>query len=64
MLMRGHINPQSSLFGYADLESRIPRQHPIRQVRKIIDNALLELEPGFDTMYADAGRPSIPPDCG
>lgn len=60
--MRGHIDPQSSLFSYVDLESRIPKQHPIRKIRKIIDEALSELEPDFDAMYAEGGRPSIPPE--
>ena len=60
--MRGHSNPQSSLFSYVDLESRIPEHHPIRKVRKIVDQALTELEPAFDEMYAQAGRPSIPPE--
>jgi len=60
--MRGHSDPQSSLFSYVDLESRIPKHHPIRTVRQIIDKALCELEPEFDAMYSQAGRPSIPPE--
>lgn len=60
--MRGHSEPQSSLFSYVDLESRIPKQHPIRKIRQIIDQALIDLEPEFDAMYAEAGRPSIPPE--
>jgi transposase len=60
--MRGDVNPQSSLFSYVDLESRIPSHHPIRKVRQIVDKALDELEPAFEAMYADKGRPSIPPE--
>jgi transposase len=60
--MRGDVNPQSSLFSYVDLESRIPQHHPIRKVRQIVDKALDELEPAFEAMYADKGRPSIPPE--
>ncbi len=59
--MRGEIDPQASLFSYVDLESRIPKDHPIRKIRDIVDTALQEIEPWFDEMYATVGRPSIPP---
>lgn len=54
--MRGHIDPQSSLFSYVDLEGRIPKQHPIRKIRRSIDEAVSELEPDVDAMYAVAGN--------
>jgi len=60
--VRGEIDPQASMFSYVDLESRIPKDHPIRKIRKIVDTALQEIEPWFDEMYATAGRPSIPPE--
>ena len=60
--MRGDVNPQASMFSYVDLESRIPEHHPIRKVRQIVDKALHDLEPAFEAMYADRGRPSIPPE--
>ena len=60
--MRGEIDPQASLFSYVDLESRIPKDHPIRKIRDIVDTALQEIEPWFDEMYATVGRPSIPPE--
>lgn len=60
--MRGEATPQTSLFSYVDLESRIPQQHPIRKMRAVIDQALLGLEPFFDGMYSQTGRPSIPPE--
>jgi transposase len=60
--MRGEIDPQPSMFSYVDLESRIPESHPIRKVRRIVDEALEELEPAFEEMYSDRGRPSIPPE--
>ncbi|KJS04598.1 MAG: transposase, partial [Gammaproteobacteria bacterium BRH_c0] len=60
--MRGEVTLQTSMFSYVDLESRIPTHHPIRQMRKVIDKALLQLEPFFDGMYSQTGRPSIPPE--
>lgn len=60
--MRGETDKQPGMFSYVDLESRIPKQHPIRKIRRIVDKALPALEPAFATMYSDRGRPSIPPE--
>jgi transposase len=60
--MRGEVNPQPEMFSYIDLESRIPKHHPIRKIRRIVDQALPLLEPAFEQMYSDRGRPSIPPE--
>jgi transposase len=50
------------MFSYRSLEERIPRRHPLREIRKIVDKALDELSLTFDEMYARSGRPSIPPE--
>lgn len=50
------------MFSYIDLEGRVPEQHPIRKIRSIVDEALAEIAPEFDGMYATNGRPSIPPE--
>ena len=60
--MRGESDPQPKMFSYVDLESRIPKYHPIRKIRRIVDKALPELEEAFQRMYSDRGRPSIPPE--
>lgn len=60
--MRGEVDQQPQLFSYVDLESRIPNNHPIRKIRRIVDEALTELEPTFEQMYSSRGRPSIPPE--
>ncbi|MDE0363473.1 MAG: IS5 family transposase [Rhodospirillaceae bacterium] len=60
--MRGETHPQPSMFSYVDLESRIPKSHRIRKIRRIVDEALAELEPAFESMYSERGRPSIPPE--
>lgn len=60
--MRGELDFQVSMFSYVDLESRISLRHPIRVIRRIVDAALEEMEPVFSRMYAERGRPSIPPE--
>lgn len=44
------------------LESRVPSDHPLREIKKLADAALRELSPVFDAMYAQTGRPSVPPE--
>ena len=47
---------------YLSPESRIPKRHPLRPVREMVDIALSELSGQFESMYADTGRRSIPPE--
>jgi hypothetical protein len=44
------------------LESRIAADHPLRGLKALADAALRRLSADFDAMYADCGRPSIPPE--
>jgi transposase len=60
--MRGSESQQGSMFSYVDLESRIPRSHPLRRIRRLVDKALGEMSARFDELYASCGRPSIPPE--
>ncbi len=60
--MRGRQDSQGSMLAFLDPESLIPRDHPLRTIRAIVDAALAELSPLFDGMYAEVGRPSIPPE--
>jgi transposase len=49
------------LFGVTT-EEFIPENHPIRRVRKIIDEVLVALSPRLTAMYAPDGRHSVPPE--
>lgn len=60
--MRGSEPQQVALFSYVSLEERIPTDHPLRALRPMVDRALATLSPTFDQIYADGGRPSIPPE--
>jgi transposase len=50
------------MLAFVDLESRVPVGHPIRTIKRLADAALSELSPLFDEIYAETGRPSIPPE--
>ena len=50
------------MFSYVSLEARIPADHPLRAMREMVDTALKRLSPRFASLYADGGRPSIPPE--
>ena len=60
--MRGDYQEGGDLFSYVSLEQRIPKRHPIRKMRKLMDEALANLDPVFNEIYAEDGRPSIPPE--
>ena len=60
--MRGRREPQVTMLACVDLEERVPVDHPLRAIKRWADEALAGLSPEFDRMYADDGRPSIPPE--
>jgi transposase len=60
--MRGKTADQSSMLCLVSPQSRVPSDHPLRDIKKLADAALRELSPVFDVMYAETGRPSVPPE--
>ena len=60
--MRGEVDPQSSMFHYFSVESRIPADHPLRRVKRLAESALSAISAELDGLYARTGRPSIPPE--
>lgn len=60
--MRGDHREDGGLFSYVSLESRIPMNHPLRKIRKLVDKALVNLDSVLDDLYSAEGRPSIPPE--
>jgi transposase len=60
--MRGQQERTGPLFSYISTEERIPAAHPLRQVRRLADQALDRLNPTFCRLYPEGGRPSIPPE--
>ena len=60
--MRGQDRQQSDMFSYLSPEQRVRKDHPLRAIRRMADEALQRLSKRFDSMYAQTGRPSIPPE--
>ena len=60
--MRGDDTRTGELFSYVDLEARVRRDHPLRAIRTIVNEALGALERDFAALYSPIGRPSIPPE--
>jgi transposase len=61
--MRGDDQQQQSgMFSYVALEDRIPADHPLRGVRKLVDAVLAGMSKDFEGLYSKVGRPSIPPE--
>jgi transposase len=60
--MRGSDAVTGSLFSYVDLEERVPKAHPLRVIREVVNEVLLALDADFEAMYSAHGRASIPPE--
>jgi transposase len=61
--MRGDEEGQEGFIVFESLEDRVPLDHPLRSIRRLVDKALREMSPLFDSLYAENGRVSIPPEC-
>ena len=60
--MRGGDKRTGELFSYVNLEKRVRLGHPLRAIRRLVNEALVALEQEFAALYAPIGRPSIPPE--
>ena len=60
--MRGDDDLQDGMFSYISPEKRVPADHPLRPIRKMVDEILKEMSPKFAKLYSDVGRPSIAPE--
>jgi len=50
------------MFSYLTLAQRIPADHPARQIRVLVDRALVRMDAEFEKLYSGTGRPSIAPE--
>jgi len=60
--MRGKAKAQPEFLTTINLNQRVPSDHPLRQIKRQVDEVLAKLSPLFDQLYSEQGRPSIPPE--
>jgi transposase len=60
--MRGDDQNQSPMFSYLSPEQRVPEDHPLREIRRMTDDALRKLSGRFSELYSPLGRRSIAPE--
>jgi transposase len=60
--MRGGDERSGWLFSYVNLEARVAKDHPLRAIRGVVNEALAALSGEFSAIYSPLGRPSIPPE--
>lgn len=49
-------------FSYVSPDARVPKDHPLRPIRRMVDQALTDLWELFSDIYSHTGRPSIAPE--
>lgn len=60
--MRSPDVQQLGMFSYVSVEDRVPRDHPIRKLRVLVDAILKDLDDLLASRYAEGGRASIAPE--
>lgn len=60
--MRGDHSEPDAMFSYISAAQRVPKDHPLRFIRTMVDEALRRLWSDFEKLYSHTGRPSIPPE--
>src|SRR5271155_259955 len=60
--MRGKPQSQPDFLTVINLNASVPAGHPLRVIKRRVDAVLQKLSPLFQQLYADEGRPSIPPE--
>ena len=60
--MRGDDHQQAGMWSYIAPEQRVPADHPLRPIRAMVAEALVQLDGKLEKLYASSGRPSIAPE--
>jgi transposase len=60
--MRGKPQAQPEFLTAINLNACVPADHPLRAIKRRMDAVLHKLSPLLDQLYAEEGRPSIPPE--
>src|SRR5271163_3966204 len=54
--MRGDDNQQEGMFSYISPEKRVPADHPLRPIRKMVDEILKEMTPHVGVQLRELRR--------
>jgi hypothetical protein len=57
--MRGADEQTGALFSYLSPEALVPRQHPLRSIRRLVNEALERPSGKFDTLLPTAAGPRL-----
>src|SRR5699024_4368360 len=60
--MRSTDAEQSSLFSTSTTDDFVPPNHPLRRIRRLVDDAMDSMQGTLNTSYSHTGRPSIAPE--
>jgi len=60
--LRGEAEEPEAIFSYITPAQRVPQDHPLRGIRRVVDGALERMSPRLQKLYSRTGRPSIPPE--
>ena len=59
--LRGKPQAQPDFLTVVNLNTSVPADHRLRAIKLCLDAVFKKLSPLFDELYAELGRPSIPP---
>ena len=57
--MRGKVDTQVTMLTLITVDQLVAEDHPIRQIKPIVDKALIELSPTFNRAYAETGSETV-----
>lgn len=60
--MRSNDQQRASMWTTLSPEDTVPADHPLRPIRKMVNEVLASLSPAFSKLYSKRGRPSIAPE--
>ncbi|MFO0831255.1 MAG: hypothetical protein U0637_05350 [Phycisphaerales bacterium] len=60
--MKGTPECQTAICHTFNVEDLIEAGHPLRQIKRMVGQALADMSRTFKAAYSDRGRPGIPPE--
>ncbi len=60
--MRGNPKLQNPMFFVANTKERLPKDHPLRAIKRRAEEVLKAMRRALDDAYSETGRPGIPPE--